>query len=70
VGQIPKISGAFPDFRDNKFTLEDADTAGDLEKSVRNVCPAGPVHQQDCAALVVELPLALENNVLDTYTLD
>ena len=37
---------------------------GGMEKFVRDMCHSRPVHQQDRAALVVELPPALEDNVL------
>lgn len=37
-----------------------------FEKSVRDACQSRLVHEQDRAALGVELPLALENGFLST----
>ena len=46
------------------LALEDGKMKGGGKKFVRDVYHLWPVHQQDRAALVVELPPAVEDNTL------
>jgi hypothetical protein len=50
----------------HKLALENREIEGlrGLEKCVREACQSRLVHQQDCAALGVELPLALKDGIL------
>lgn len=47
------------------LALENGKMKGGMEKFVRDMCQSRPMHQQDRAALIGELPPALEDNVLN-----
>jgi hypothetical protein len=64
VGEIHIEPGAIPDLRDHRLALENREMKRGREKLVRDVCHSWPVHQQDCAALPVELPSAPEDDAL------
>jgi hypothetical protein len=65
AGEIHVEPGAIPDLRYHILALEDGKMKGGMEKFVRDMCHSRPVHQQDRAALVVELPSAIEDNALN-----
>jgi hypothetical protein len=48
----------------NTLSLEDRMRDGGNKKSIWDSCHEWPMHHQDRAVLVVELPLALEDNAL------
>jgi len=64
ITKVHKVPGAIPDLIHNTLSLENGKKDGGNKKSIWDSCHEWPMHHQDRAVLVVELPLALEDNAL------